>query len=718
MNALFDQICAIPTLLLGFDRVEENAGGPGVDGVCIEDVACQLDDTMRALRTDLVHGTYLPLPLLRIHMDKGDGKTRPLSIPTVRDRIVQTAAAIVLTPVLEKEFETCSYAYRKGRSVQQAIRQIISYREQGYQWVVDADIQSFFDEIDHARLLLELETVVPEVPILDLVKKWLTVDVVEGDHRWRLTKGVPQGSPISPVLSNLYLDHFDEALLKARHKLVRFADDFVILCKDQPRAKEALELTQEVLQGLGLSLHPAKTHIVDFNRGFRYLGVQFIRSLAFRPEFPEAPFQRPERGSSIFQEPLSALQQRKASSNRKSSSQPVQNASTARASQGLEIPATTMGRAFASALQEVQGEEAEEVWEGLLPEGEKTALEEPSSGSAPSLRTLYLVEQGSVLAKSDERFVVSKGGVTLREIPAIKVDQIMVFGNIHITTPAMRFCLMDRIPIFLLSSRGRYFGTLESNSTDQVVLHRDQFASAGNPDFCLNLAKSMVRGKVGNAKVLLQRYARHRPRVNLSACVKGLTAILHRLPGAQSLDEVRGYEGAAAAQYFGGMRLLIGEPWGFVKRQKQPPPDPVNSLLSLGYTLLFYNAYALVRAHGLHPAVGYLHPLHQGHPALVSDLIEEFRAPVVDAVVLNLVLHERITPGDFIGPTSPGLPCLLNDQARKVFIRAFEDKMNSRVTHPATGYHVDYRRCLDLQVQQLARCIRQPGHTYQPMSIR
>jgi CRISPR-associated protein Cas1 len=691
VGSLFDEICAYPTLLLAFDRVEENAGGPGVDGVRIEDLAPSLPQTLLRLAHSVRDGSYRPLPLLRIHIDKGGGKTRPLSIPTVRDRIVQTAAAIVLTPILDQEFESCSYGYRKGRSVQQAVQRIIAYREQGYQWVVDADIQSYFDQIDHGQLLGELRSLVADPPVLNLITLWLESEVVEGDAHFRLTRGVPQGSPISPVLSNLYLDRFDEALLGAGHKLVRFADDFVVLCRSRPQAVEALELTEHTLRSLRLRLNEDKTRIVDFTRGFRYLGVQFLRSMAFRPLYQEEE----SRGTS---EPMPALSASDTlphvvasvgETNAEGRTKETEEWSEA-------IPATTVGRALHRALATLPEDQADEVWEGLMADGEPGAGSEPTDGKGPLLRTLYLVEQGAVLAKTDERFVVSKGGATLREVPALKVDQIMVFGNVQITTPAMKFCLTENIPIILLSSRGRYFGALESTSHDLILLHRDQFTRAADPAFILRFAKAVVRGKISNGRVLLQRYARHRSGLDVSQSLATMATALRRLPAAQSVDEVRGHEGAAAAQYFAALRILIGDGWGFTKRLRQPPPDPVNSLLSLGYTFLFYNLYALIRAHGLHPGVGYLHPMHQGHPALVSDLIEEFRAPVVDALVLNLILRGRVTPRDFIHPAGEGLPCLLNDTARKTLIAAFEEKMNSRVTHPATKFQVDYRRCLDL----------------------
>ncbi len=252
---LFDEICSYNNLLLAFDRVEDNAGVPGIDGVTIEEFSIWLEKKLLLLREQLKNGTYKPDALLKISITEDSGKIRNLSIPTVRDRIVQTSAAIILDRELDEEFENCSFAYRRGRSVQKAVQKIVDLRDKGYVWVVDADISSFFDEVDHDILIREVRKYIEDERVVDLIKKWLKVDVIYKGKRTRLLKGVPMGSPVSPLLSNLYLDYFDEALLKEKQKIVRFSDDFVILCKNQPDAEDALELTEDVLRNLRLNLN-------------------------------------------------------------------------------------------------------------------------------------------------------------------------------------------------------------------------------------------------------------------------------------------------------------------------------------------------------------------------------------------------------------------------------------------------------------------------------
>jgi CRISPR-associated protein Cas1 len=335
---------------------------------------------------------------------------------------------------------------------------------------------------------------------------------------------------------------------------------------------------------------------------------------------------------------------------------------------------------------------------------------------APLRRTLYIQEQGSVLARDDERLVVKKEGEILLEVPAAKIDQVFVFGNCTITTPAMTYCLKEDIPIVLFSSRGNYYGIIDSPLGDNVSLHQQQFVRAADPEFCLTTAKAIITVKLHNSRLLLQRHQRRKQIPAVATAIERLSEINVRLPRAATVEEVNGYEGAGAAQYFAALGQLVDPAFQFSRRTRQPPTDPVNSLLSLGYTLLFYNLYALIVARGLHPYVGHLHLIRDRHPALASDLIEEFRAPIVDSLVLYLVNSKIFTPTDF--SRLPDGPCLLKDAARKTFLRAFEQKMATQITHPHTGTVVDYRRCLDLQVYQMAEWIRGEVSAYQPMKMR
>ncbi|MEM6432933.1 MAG: reverse transcriptase domain-containing protein, partial [Cyanobacteria bacterium P01_D01_bin.115] len=239
-----------------------------------------------------------PLPLRQLFIPKKRGGWRELGVPTVRDRLVQQALLQVLHPIMEAEFEPQSYAYRPGRSHLSAVRRIAHWRDRDYDWVLDADIVKYFDNVGHQRLLDEVRERVDQPWLIALLKDWITVGTLTPAGILLPTKGVPQGAVISPLLSNVYLDDFDEQLTQAGHKLVRYADDFVVLARTQRRAQAGHALVSRLLAQIDLQLHPDKTRITDFDRGFRFLGHAFAKDLIVpTAPVPKSPTSLPPNGS-------------------------------------------------------------------------------------------------------------------------------------------------------------------------------------------------------------------------------------------------------------------------------------------------------------------------------------------------------------------------------------------------------------------------------------
>jgi len=278
---LLSKLIDTGNLLAGWRRVRDNHGCAGADGVTIEEFEYKLPTNLSLLAKEISCRRYRPLPLLRILVDKGNRESRALSVPTVRDRLAQSAALNILEPVFEAQFEHCSYAYRKRYSWQQAVQKIIDYYDQGYRWVLDADINALFDSVPHDKLLDKVERVVQDKELCHLTSLWVRAEIWDGTQVSRLIKGIPQGSVISPMLANLYLDELDGELLNKGIRLVRYADDFVVLCKTREKATAAAQLTKDVLKGMELSLD--ESDIVSFEQGFRFLGVVFLRSDALIP---------------------------------------------------------------------------------------------------------------------------------------------------------------------------------------------------------------------------------------------------------------------------------------------------------------------------------------------------------------------------------------------------------------------------------------------------
>jgi RNA-directed DNA polymerase len=280
---LWDKTDAPANLASAFHKVWRNGGSAGADEQTVGHFAKHAAEELSRLGQQLHEGTYRPQPVRRAWIPKpGSREQRPLGIPAVRDRIVQGALRHVLEPIFEAEFAEHSYGFRPGRGAKDALRRVDTLLKAGHVWVVDADLKSYFDTIPHGRLLALLKTRVADGPVLALVERFLRAGVLEEAQGWRPTEcGTPQGGVISPLLANVYLDPLDHQMEQAGYAMVRYADDFVILCRSQAEAQAALAAVTAWVTEAGLTLHPEKTRVVDATQrgGFDFLGYHFERGL-------------------------------------------------------------------------------------------------------------------------------------------------------------------------------------------------------------------------------------------------------------------------------------------------------------------------------------------------------------------------------------------------------------------------------------------------------
>jgi RNA-directed DNA polymerase len=276
--SLMDKVWRMETLRVAWQRVRANRGAAGVDRQSVQAFAANAESHLQYLAGDLRSGRYRASAVRRVLIPKGSGKYRPLGIPVVKDRIVQTAVKMVIEPIFEARFAQCSYGFRPGRGAKDALRAVQCLLDAGYTHVVDADLQGYFDTSPQDRMRERVRELVSDGALLGLLDQWLTQEVMHGVERWTPSAGTPQGAVISPLLANWYLDGLDQALTAKGYRMVRYADDFVVLCASEHQAREALVEIRGWVRENGLQLHPEKTHVGDCRiagQGFEFLGYRF-----------------------------------------------------------------------------------------------------------------------------------------------------------------------------------------------------------------------------------------------------------------------------------------------------------------------------------------------------------------------------------------------------------------------------------------------------------
>lgn len=281
--SLIDKVFSERNLLAAGRKVFANGGAPGVDHVTVEAFEKRLDENVAKLAEVLRTGTYRPQAIRRTYIPKpGSTEQRPLGIPTVRDRVVQAAVRHVIEPIFEKEFAQHSYGFRPRRGCKDALRRVDQLLKDGYVFVVDADLKSYFDTIPHQPLMACVRERIADGRVLALIESFLKAGILEGLKEWTPEAGAPQGAVLSPLLSNIYLNPLDHLMAQRGIEMVRYADDFVILCRTREEAEQALALVQQWTSENGLTLHPTKTKIVDVRlEGFDFLGYHFVKHRRF-----------------------------------------------------------------------------------------------------------------------------------------------------------------------------------------------------------------------------------------------------------------------------------------------------------------------------------------------------------------------------------------------------------------------------------------------------
>lgn len=617
------------------------------------------DQHLVRLEEDLSTGRYLPPPLFGFLQAKDDRGVRPLVVPPLEDRVAQRAAASILGESVDAILEECSYAYRKGFSRAGAARAITRAYDEGYRHVLDADIASFFDAVDWDLLAAKLDALFPFDPLIELVKRWVQSDVVFEGRRIVRTRGLPQGSPLAPLLANLFLDEFDETLLGRDFRLVRYADDFVVLCRDVDEALAAREEARAALARLGLTFNDNKTAIRSIDDGFTYLGYLFCRSIvvdeqsATVPERRELTVEEIPRFSWLAQVPFERV---------------------AAVVRPEEMPAKR--------------------------HAESLPLAPLATSAVPDARALYLLTAGMRIELHNDRVVVigdrrSEAPESRTEVPIALISHVVCNRAARMTVPLLLELSEQGKPVFFTHRDGSVAASMMPQPPDWTIWQK-QAELAADDEACVAISREIVMAKLHNMATLAIRL-HFADREKAAASIRALEREAANKSEAASL---RGLEGKGAAIYFGALRDTLDGEWGFTARRRTPPPDPVNAMLSFAYTVLYHHASTAAIAAGLNPRLGIFHRGRGTHDALASDLVEELRH-LADAFVVSLIRHRHITPEDFLLTPGGRWPCVMSDAARRLFLNRFEERLLETTTPEGASAPMSWRAAIDRQAWQM-----------------
>ena len=321
------------------------------------------------------------------------------------------------------------------------------------------------------------------------------------------------------------------------------------------------------------------------------------------------------------------------------------------------------------------------------------------------MANIYLTEQGSVLRKKGDRLIVEKDDEILLDVECHKIDAVLIFGNVQFTTQSIHELFEHGIELAILTRTGRLIGQITSPMTKNIDLRIGQFKRHGDVKFKLIFCKNLVRGKIINSIQLLRFFSYNHPDIDLKKEISGMEEARKNIDQYDTFEGLNGVEGIAARYYFNGFSKMILGDFVFEGRRKHPAPDPINALLSLGYTMVFNEISSLLDGMGFDPYLGYYHKVDYGRASLASDLQEEFRASIVDRFTLNLINNRVFKQEDFYkNPKGEGI--YLTRDGLKRYFAMYEDFINKGFIHPETKETTTFRKCFRIQAETLALCIK------------
>jgi group II intron reverse transcriptase/maturase/CRISPR-associated endonuclease Cas1 len=639
--------------------VEDQLNQPGLlNEVNLHQVAERMQSGL--FEAGMLHGVILRQP---------GRHPRPLSIPPLEDRIAQRAVVEIMGPAIDQLSTTQSYGYRRGYSRLQARDRILALQRQGYQWFFEADIESFFDLLSHEEIENRLLSFFPDEPLIPLISQWVRAPVKFEDQIIERKTGLPQGSPISPMLANMMLEDFDADLESAGMKLVRFADDFVILCKNRQQAEQASERAQQSLAEIGLQFNPDKTRVGKFSDGFKFLGYVFINDYAI---------------------------EKKNTTNQAGSALNISQVPRASWLAQLLLRQPEMLNELHNRIDQKHPTLAK------LKASNPNAFPENDLGSS-----LFICQPGKIIRQKQGRLhIYDEDNQLIQHCNWNDVNNIVLYGRHHLSQPCLEAAMANEVSVHYCSTNGAYLGmsthARPSQQGPELWLQQTAAWKEESP-VRIALCRNLVASRIYNQMQVIRQRARHES-IPLEAIDK-IKRLYDKLGQAESIDQIRGYEGGASAIYLRQISDWLPEAFQFTSRSRRPPLDPFNALLSLGYSILYSHSASILQIAGLYPWQGFYHIGRGKHLALASDIMESYRH-IVERCALTVIRSGQLKKEDFY--TLKNGAC----QLTRAGLKSYLYQLNSRILKPVGSKNID--TVLPLQqhlmhtVHQLINHIRNP----------